>query len=71
MPPVNRRPESSSVPPRDPFPTHAEIAARAQQLTMNSPSSLRTATAHWWRQAEDELLHKAARRVISSDFRNK
>jgi hypothetical protein len=68
MPP--RRGHRPSSPP-DPFPSRAEIAARAEQLAMSSPSSTRTTAAQWWRQAESELLDKAARRAVWSDLRSK
>src|SRR5471032_1818136 len=68
-----RRPAlSNAVPTTRPaipatFPTSDEIGDRAQELFLERGSQI-TLIPHYWRVAEDELLDRAARRVIGPGF---
>jgi len=56
----NRTPEIAAL-----FPTHDEVAARAHDLFVHGGRQI-VRIPDYWRAAEDELLEKAARRVIGS-----
>ena len=65
--PRARRPFSpigTPAPPRPPFPTVDEIAARAHELFVRSGRRLNDIPEHW-RAAEQELLERAATRVVT------
>ena len=65
-----RRPFRSSAflpVPRPPFPTVDEIAARAHELFVSSGRRLNDIPEHW-RAAEQELLERAATRVVTREW---
>jgi hypothetical protein len=47
------------------YPTHDEVAARAHDLFVHGGRQI-VRIPEYWREAEDELLKQAARRVIGS-----
>jgi len=58
-----RRRRSATLPPADVFPTFDEIACRAYELFLADGKKIERVFQCWYR-AEDELLDRAARRVI-------
>ena len=52
--------------PRDPFPTSDEIADRAYAIFLRDRTSNGN-RSRCWREAENELLDRAARRAIDGD----
>ena len=60
------RQQPRPLPPVDnPFPTTDEIAARAHELFVAGGRQIRRISDHW-RQAEHDLLDKAARRFTDT-----
>jgi hypothetical protein len=60
-----RKSSRSLNPPRAPFPTSDEIADRAYEMYLRD-RTLNGNRGACWREAENELLERAARRVIAS-----
>ena len=58
------------APPRDLFPTPEEIAERALEMCSQKHEPGRDAV-RYWQEAEDELLERAAGRVVKSSARRK
>lgn len=61
----NHRPRPEERPALSPFPNADEIAARAHELFISGGRQV-TRVHEYWCTAEDELLERAARRIVNN-----